>query len=133
MTGSTLSYPALLAEAQPRSIRREAEAERVRKAIGRLVDQPRLAPAEDALLCVLMDLLAAWEVNEQPIEPLPPVEQIRVMMAETGIRQADLVDAGVFPNRGIASNLLSGRRGLTYTFVERLAGYFHVSPAVFFP
>ncbi len=47
------------------------------------------------------------------------------------MRQGDLV-GGVFPTKGIASEVLNGKRQLTYEHVARLAKVFHVSPAAFY-
>jgi HTH-type transcriptional regulator / antitoxin HigA len=134
MTNSIDSYATLLASTAPGSVSDEPEADMLRAAINALVDKPRLTRAEEALLKTMLDLLSVWEAaSDDPIPPLPPLEQLRVMMSEMGISQADLVRAAVFPNRAVASNVLAGKRALTYSFVERLAAFFHCSPAVFFP
>ncbi len=48
------------------------------------------------------------------------------------MHQSDLVGR-VIPTKSIASEVLRGKRRLTYVHVEKLAHVFHVSPAVFFP
>ena len=48
-----------------------------------------------------------------------------------GFKQADLVD--VFGSKGIASEVLNGKRSFSKTHIQRLSEKFHVSPEVFFP
>lgn len=132
MTVSTLDYPQLLAEAHPRSIRTEADAQTLRALINQLIDLPRqLTAAEEDLLAVLGDLLFVWEEARYPIENAEPLEHLRVMMDERSVSQSDLVRAGVFATRSVASATLSGKRPLSHRSVEKLARYFRVSPALF--
>ena len=57
---------------------------------------------------------------------------IRALMQERNLRQADLVGP-VFPTRSRASEIMAGKRALTYEYVRRLAEFFQVSPALFYP
>jgi HTH-type transcriptional regulator / antitoxin HigA len=132
MTVSTPDYPQLLAKAHPRSIRTDVDAERLRSMIHELIDLPRrLTPAEEDLLAVLGDLLSVWEGARYPIEDAEPLEHLRVMMEERSVSQSDLVRAGVFPTRSVASATLSGKRPLSHRSIEKLAHFFGVSPALF--
>jgi len=57
---------------------------------------------------------------------------VHSLLEDNGLRQADLVGA-VFPSPSAVSDFLAGRRPLSYERVPKLAAYFPVSPAVFYP
>jgi HTH-type transcriptional regulator / antitoxin HigA len=117
-------YADLLVSARPRSIRSEEEADAVRRRINLLIDKPGdLTEAEEELMSLLGDTLLVWEGDRYAVDPLKPLEVLRALMSDNGVRQVDLVGP-VFPTRPIASQVLNGKRKLTYDFVQRLATYF---------
>jgi HTH-type transcriptional regulator/antitoxin HigA len=133
MTGtrSPVSYATLLAEAQPRSITNEAEATAIQARIDRLIDQPEISATEADLLSLLGDLMAAWEEDTFALEAPTPEEAIRALLQAHGRARQDLVGP-VFATKSIVSEVLHGKRRLTYDHVSRLASFFHVSPTLFF-
>ncbi len=76
--------------------------------------------------------MLAWEGDRYDLPAASPADAIRALLDARGMRQGDLV-GGVFPTKGIASEVLNGKRQLTYEHVGRLTEIFHVSPAVFYP
>jgi Predicted transcription regulator containing HTH domain len=52
-------------------------------------------------------------------------------MAANGLKQSDMVD--IFGTRSVASEVLSGKRDLSKTHIQKLSQRFNVSPEVFFP
>jgi HTH-type transcriptional regulator/antitoxin HigA len=125
------SYATLLAQVQPRTITNEAEAQAVQKHIDRLIDQPAQTEAEEDLLSLLGDLMAAWEGNDFALDAPTPTEAIGALLQAHGRDQQDLVGP-VFATKSIASEVLHGKRRLTYDHVSRMASFFHVSPALFY-
>jgi HTH-type transcriptional regulator/antitoxin HigA len=126
------TYPALLAAFEPHVIRDEVQAERVREQIDALTDLPVLTTDQREFVALLGHLLCEWErVTEQPFE-VSPQEVVASLLEDNGLRQRDLVPA-IFPTRSAVSDFLAGRRALSYERVMKLADFFHVSPAVFFP
>jgi HTH-type transcriptional regulator/antitoxin HigA len=125
------SYADLLAQVQPRSITNEEEAAHVQRQIDRLIDQPERSAAEEALLSLLGDLVQAWEAGRYDLDAPSPAESIRALLEAHGLEQRDLVGP-VFATKSIVSEILGGKRRLTYEYVERLAHFFHVSPSVFY-
>jgi HTH-type transcriptional regulator/antitoxin HigA len=118
----------------PRPISCEDEAARIEHVIDELVDVAAmrdLTSDERDFLNLLGNLLYAWEEDRYDWPHASPLELLRALMEDTETKQADLVGP-VFPSSGIASEVLKGKRRLTYAYVERLARYFHTSPAVFF-
>lgn len=126
------TYAELLLQLQPHSIKSEDEAERIRGEINALLDRGELSENEWEFLALLGDILSVWENEQYRQEPTPIPDKIRALLEAHGLRQKDLVGP-VFSTETVASDLLHGRRKLSYAMVERLASFFHVSPAVFYP
>lgn len=57
-----------------------------------------------------------------------PVDVLRFLMDQHGLRQSDLREIG---SQGVVSEILAGRRSLNARQVRRLSERFGVSPAVF--
>jgi HTH-type transcriptional regulator/antitoxin HigA len=55
--------------------------------------------------------------------------RLRSLMEEHGLRQRDLLD--VFGSRGIASEVVSGKRAISKAQAKKLAGLFHVPADLF--
>jgi HTH-type transcriptional regulator/antitoxin HigA len=98
-----------------------------------LLARPALSAAERAYVDLLSDLLADWEDATVEIPDLHGAALVRALLEERGLRQKDLVGAGVFATESVASEVLARRRELTRRHIEALARYFEVSPAAFFP
>lgn len=126
------SYAELLVMFQPRPIRDEREAEEISRIIDRLTDLPTLTEGQREFVGLLGQLLYDWETeHEEPIE-VSSQEIVHSLLEDNGLRQVDLVGP-VFPSAPAVSDFLAGRRPLSYERVQRLATFFHVSPAVFYP
>jgi HTH-type transcriptional regulator / antitoxin HigA len=57
------------------------------------------------------------------------VEALRVLIQQRSMKLADL--AAFIGSKGVASEILNGRRALSKANIKRLAGYFGVSPELF--
>jgi HTH-type transcriptional regulator/antitoxin HigA len=126
------TYRDLLTAFEPRPIRNAEEAEEATTAIDSLTDLPQLSEGQREFVGLLGQLLQNWEAeHEEPIE-VSPQEVVRSLLEDNGLRQTDLVGP-VFPSRSAASDFLAGRRPLSYERAGKLAAFFHVSPAVFYP
>jgi HTH-type transcriptional regulator/antitoxin HigA len=126
------AYRDLLATFQPRPIRSEKEAEALSGLIDTLTDLPHLSEGQREFVGLLGQLLYDWESeHEDPIE-VSPREIVHSLLEDNRLRQVDLVGP-VFPSRSAVSDFLAGRRPLSYERVGKLAEFFHVSPAVFYP
>jgi len=126
------SYADLLATFQPRPIRSEREATHITSLIDTLTDLPQLSEGQREFVGLVGQLLHDWEAeHEEPIE-VSPQEIVRSLLEDNGLRQVDLVGP-VFPSSPAVSDFLASRRPLSYERVRKLAAFFHVSPAVFYP
>jgi HTH-type transcriptional regulator / antitoxin HigA len=126
------AYGDLLAAFQPRPIRSEREAAASGELIDTLTDLPHLSEGQREFVGLLGQLLYDWETeHEEPVE-VSPREIVHSLLEDNGLRQADLVGP-VFPSRSAVSDFLAGRRPLSYERVGKLAAFFRVSPAAFYP
>lgn len=126
------TYADLLTAVQPRPIRGEQEAETIRHLIDNLTDLPRLTEGQRDFVGLLGQLLYTWEQeHEEPIDVSPP-EIVQSLLEDNRLRRIDLVGP-VFPTRSAVSDFLAGRRPLSYERVGKLAAFFNISPAVFYP
>jgi HTH-type transcriptional regulator/antitoxin HigA len=126
------TYRDLLVAIEPRTITSAAQAEEYRALIDRLTDSREMSQAQRDIVGLLGQLVYDWEVeHEEPIEATPQ-EVVASLLEANGLPQSALVGP-VFPNRHVVSDFLAGRRALSYDRAARLAAFFHVSPAVFYP
>lgn len=114
-----------------RVIRTEAENEHF---IGLLEDLDRrhasLTRAERELAELLTLLVEDFEERQYQLPKASPLEALRFLMDQQGLRQKDLLD--VFSTPSIASEVLSGKRELSKEHIRRLSGRFSVPVELFF-
>src|SRR5438270_537917 len=94
---NTRKYGELLAQAAPRVIRNDKELDAALEVVNRLMSKKRTAE-EDELFLLVSSLVEAYENKHQAIEPLPPVELLKEMMADRGLKQRDI--AHIFGSQG---------------------------------
>jgi AbrB family looped-hinge helix DNA binding protein len=82
-------------------------------------------------LNLLGTLVYEYEEEHYPMPDIYGVELLKVLLVERGLRQKDLIP--VFKTESVVSSVLTGQRKLTASHIQKLAEFFHLSPAVFFP
>ncbi len=123
-------YAGLLAQTLPHVIHSEQDSERWITALEAL-DSRGDSNLEEKWLAELLTLLIEdFEEKAYSLPAASPVDTVRHLMEENGLRQADMLD--VFGTASIASEVLNGKRSLAKSHIERLSRKFKVSPAVFF-
>jgi len=124
-------YGQLLAEALPRPIETEKENERALAIVNKLMSkgEDKLTPEEQTLLKLLVRLIEDFEEKAYPIPEAPGWRVLRTLMENRGIRQADLLD--IFGSRGIASEVVNGKRAISKAQAKALGEFFKVSPELF--
>lgn len=125
------SYTQLVVNFPPRPIRSIEELAAAQAVVDGLLDTPTLTPAQQDYLNVLGLLIAEFEDRLEPLPDISGIELLKVLMEEHGLRQKDLVP--IFKTESIVSAVLHGQRKLTVEHIEKLATFFKVSTAVFFP
>jgi HTH-type transcriptional regulator/antitoxin HigA len=123
-------YGRLLARKLPAVIRTEEENERLIAELEQLDNRhDGLTPEEREYSELLTVLIEAFEDANYALEGSTPDSRLRSLMEEHGLRQRDLL--GVFGSRGIASEVVSGKRAISKTQAKKLAELFHVPADLF--
>jgi HTH-type transcriptional regulator / antitoxin HigA len=126
-----VEYSRLLTKFSPKVIRTEKANEQYTAALYELDQRDAtLTRAEKKLAELLTLLIEDFESKRYVLPRAKPVEVLRFLMEQDGLKQKDLAD--VFGTRSIVSEVLSGKRKLNREHIRRLSERFHVSPEVFF-
>ena len=80
------------------------------------------------LAATLGELVADYDAEHYPSEPVPARELLKHLMEAAGLRQADLPELGT---QGVVSELLRGQRNLNLRQVRALASRFKVPASLF--
>ena len=88
-----------------------------------------LSAEEEKLLKLLARLIEDFEERYYRPAEAQPLEVLQHLMEARGIKQSDLWD--VFGSKGVASEVLNGKRGISKTQARALANYFHVPVDLF--
>lgn len=75
-------------------------------------------------LDILLDLVEHYESKHFPVEPMEPIDLLRVHMDTTGRTQADL--AALLGSRPRASEVLNRKRALTVDMIHKLSSEWHI-------
>ncbi len=124
------SYLALIQTFPLRPIRSEKELDDAIKLVNALASRPDLDTGEEDYLDVLSDLVEKYETANHPMRPLPDGVLLRHLIEARGVTQTVVAKATGIKDSAI-SEVLAGKRQLSRVNVEKLADYFHVSPAAF--
>jgi len=84
----------------------------------------KLAP----IMETIGNLIENYENNEYKIKDASPVEVLKYLMQEHGLKQSDLKEIG---SQGVVSEILTGKRALNIEQIKKISNRFHVSPLVF--
>ena len=82
-------------------------------------------------LNVLGTLVYKYEPTLKPIPDIYGIELLKALIEELDMRQKDLVY--IFKSESIVSDVLHEKRQLTTEHIQKIAEFFSVSSAVFFP
>jgi HTH-type transcriptional regulator / antitoxin HigA len=133
MSSVTVSpeYSTLLKKVPPKVIRTEEENEKYTEILYDLDRRSRtLTAAEKELADLLTLLIEDFEEKRYSLRRAKPLEALRFLMDQHGLKQKDL--ANVFGTPSIVSEVLNGKRDLNKVHIKRLSERFHVSPDLFF-
>lgn len=125
------SYTQLLVSFPPRPIKNEEDLEKIQAVVDNLLDKGELTEEEKDYLDLLGILIYEYEEKQNLIPDIYGVELLKVLIAELNLKQKDLVP--IFKTESIVSDVLKNKRKLTVEHIEKLAKFFNVSVAVFFP
>jgi HTH-type transcriptional regulator / antitoxin HigA len=124
------SYLSLLQRFPPRLIKSVDDLNAAQAVIDSLLDLREMTFEQRDYLNLLGILVHDYEEKYVVIPDLNGVELLKALINEFGLKQKDLVP--IFKTESIVSAILSGQRKFTVEHIEKLAEFFHVSPAIFF-
>lgn len=123
-------YRKLLSKAMPTVIESEEENDRMLAVVEKLMDKGEsLSPEEEQLLKLLTKLIEDFEKRFYQPEEATALEILRHLMEARGVKQSDLWE--LFGSKGIASEVVNGKRGISKSQAKALADFFHVTPDLF--
>ena len=123
-------YRRLLSRTMPVLIESEEENERMLAVVEKLMDKgENLSPEEEKLLKLFARLIEDFEKRYYHPKEAEPIEVLQHLMEARGVKQTHLWE--LFGSKGVASEVLSGKRGISKTQARALANYFHVSADLF--
>jgi HTH-type transcriptional regulator/antitoxin HigA len=124
-------YARLLARTLPKVIETPEENERLLAEVEKLFDkgEGRLSPEEQILLELITRLIQDFEDKNYQINAATPLSILKELMESRGVKPSDLWE--VFGSRGVTSEVLSGKRGISKANAKKLAEFFNVSVELF--
>ncbi len=123
-------YGKLLARTLPRVIETESDNERMIAELENLDTRDRPLSREEEKLAELMTvLIQQFEAKRYPIGHASPVEALRVLMEERGLRQRDLIP--ILGASSVVSDVLNEKRSISKAHARKLAEFFHVPVSLF--
>ena len=123
-------YRRLLSRTMPVVIETEEENARMLSIVEKLMQKgENLSPEEEKLLKLLARLIEDFEQRFYHPREAEPLEVLHHLMEARGVRPSQLWE--VFGSKGIASEVLNGKRAISKTHARALATYFHVSADLF--
>ena len=123
-------YRRLLSRTMPVVIETEEENARMLAVVEKLMNKgEKLSAEEEKLLKLLVKLIEDFEQRYYKIREAEPLEVLHHLMETRGVKQSQLWT--LFGSKGIASEVLSGKRGISKNHARALADYFRVPADLF--
>jgi HTH-type transcriptional regulator/antitoxin HigA len=123
-------YRRLLSRTMPVFIETEEENERMLAIVEKLMDKgENLSLEENKLLKLFARLIEDFEKRYYQPRDASPLEILQHLMESRDVKQTHLWE--LFGSKGIASEVLNGKRGISKTHARALADYFHVTADLF--
>ena len=123
-------YRRLLSRTMPVVIETEEENVRMLAIVEKLMQKgEKLSAEEEKLLKLLARLIEDFEERFYRPSEATPLEVLHHLMEARGVKPSQLWE--VFGSKGIASEVLNGKRGISKTHARSLANYFHVPAELF--
>jgi len=122
-------YAKVLGEYKPRPIHTEEDNERAIAILERLDASEELSPEQEALAEILTTLIEKFEEERYALSAASPSQILRELLEANGLKQTDL--AKLIGSKGIASEILSGKRRISRSLAQIFAERFHVPYRLF--
>lgn len=123
------TYAALLVEERPHVIRTDEDNARALQRIDELMRRHDLTAAELEMVDLLSLLVERYEEQRYVAKVATPLDIVRELMEANGVAQSEIAE--LIGSKGLASELLSGKREISKSQALKLSERFHVPAAVF--
>lgn len=133
----TGKYLKLLKQYPPRLIRNKKELESTEKVVSSFLDKIQLDKLqltieEREYLSVLAVLIYEYEEKNQELIPhIYGIELLKTILEERNLQKQDLLF--IFENQSTLDDIFDEQQELTDIHIQKLANFFNISPALFFP
>jgi HTH-type transcriptional regulator/antitoxin HigA len=127
----TKEYARLLTRTLPAPIETEEDYKRLLAQAEKLMEREEndLSPGEGKLLELLVILIERYEARRYPPRGVSPHDMLHHLMEARELTHKDVWQ--LFGSKGIASEVLNGKRAISKAQAKKLADFFHVSAALF--
>jgi HTH-type transcriptional regulator/antitoxin HigA len=123
-------YKRLLSQTMPVVIETKEENERMLAIVEELMEKgEKLSPEEEKILKLFARLIEDFEERYYKPKEAQPLEVLQHLMEARAVKQTHLWE--LFGSKGIASEVLNGKRGISKTQARALADFFHVPADLF--
>jgi HTH-type transcriptional regulator/antitoxin HigA len=124
-------YLELIAELPLRPIESAAEYEAAQAIFDRLIGRPDVTGGQRDYLAALSRFVGDYERMKYPhlYEKMSPLDALKFLMKENELSTTDL--GNIIGSRGLASEILNGKRGMSKAVIAKLAKRFCVNPSLF--
>jgi HTH-type transcriptional regulator/antitoxin HigA len=114
-----------------RPIPTEREMKHAQQILDHYVGRDDLTPGQRDYVAALAHFAADFERRTAAarFRRLKPIDLLKHLLRENGMNTADL--GAVLGSRGLASEVLNGKRGLSKTLIGKLSRRFNVDPSLF--
>jgi HTH-type transcriptional regulator/antitoxin HigA len=128
---TTLANPAeMIRRGAPHVLRNDEDLASYTAALLKLTAKETPTLDEEEAIELLTLLVERYEEQRYPVPEAAPTDVLRFLLDHNGLTQRDI--ATELGSEATVSLVLSGKRSLTRTHIERLSERFRVSPSVFF-
>ncbi len=122
-------YGRLLAATVPGVVKTEEENERLLAEVDKLMRKKSLSPEEEKLLDLLVTLIEDFEEKHYQLNASTPHAILKELMEARGVKASELWK--LFGSKGVASEVIRGKRAISKAQAKALAEYFNVSVDLF--
>ena len=132
----TGKYLELLKQYPPRPIHNKEELENTERVISSFLDKIKLDKIkltieEREYLSVLGALIYEYEETHEVIPDIYGIELLKFLLELKNLQKQDLLS--IFENQLTLDDIFDGQQELTAVHIQKLADFFNISPALFFP
>ncbi len=122
-------YAVVLSRYKPRPIHTEEDNRRAVEVLEGLHANDTLTPEQEALAEILTTLIEKFEEERYALRPASPAAILRELLQANGLKQKDLAE--LVGSKGIASEIINGKRGISRSLGEIFAKRFNVPYRLF--